>query len=263
LKVWAIANQKGGVGKTTTVVNLAGVALKEGKRVLVVDTDPHSSLGYYLGMDSDKAESTLYDIFKAYDALSADLVLKSIVHMPLLGLDILPANIGLSMVDRAMGQHVGMGLVLRQTLKFVQGRYDLVIIDCPPILGVLMVNALAACELIIMPVQTDFLSLRGLERMVKTLTLMGQAQSIEYRYLIVPTMFDRRNQISFTALEYLQNEFKKNLWDRVIPIDNSFRNASLSHLPLTHLSSSARGTRAYNLLFSECMTKEGGHVDRR
>ena len=262
MKVWTVANQKGGVGKTTTVMNLAGVALKEGKRVLVVDTDPHSSLGYYLGLDADRLDSSLFDLFKSYQTLSADLVKKSIVHLPVLSLDILPANIGLSVIDRAMGQEDGMGLVLKNILKFVEGHYDLVLIDCPPILGVLMVNALAACELIIVPVQTDFLALKGLERMVKTLTLMGKTQKIEYRHLIVPTMFDRRNQISFTALEYLQNEFQSHLWDRVIPIDNNFRNASMSHLPLTHLSGSSRGARAYNLLFSECMSKEGGHVNR-
>ena len=262
MRVWTIANQKGGVGKTTTVTSLAGAAVQEGQRVLMIDTDPHSSLGYYLDVDSDQIESSLFDIFKNHQDLTLDLVESAIIHTSLEGLDLLPSNIALSTIDRAMGHHQGMGLVLKNVLALLDGRYDLVLIDCPPVLGVLMVNALAACQMVVIPVQTEFLAIKGLERMIKTLVLMGRSQEIEYRFILVPTMYDQRVKASHIALDYLQHEFQDNLWDQIIPIDTKLRDASLAHLPATHYFSHSRGAQAYIELFHFCMEQEAGHVFR-
>jgi chromosome partitioning protein len=262
LRVWTVANQKGGVGKTTSVTTLAGVALKEGKRVLLIDTDPHASLGYYFGVDSDAINISLFDIFKNHENLQPEMVRKAIIELPIPGLHLLPSNIGLSTIDRAMGHHEGMGLVLKNVLQVLKGEYDLVIIDCPPVLGVLMVNALAACDLIIVPVQTEFLAIKGLQRMIKTLVLMGRSQDIEYRYLVVPTMFDRRVRASHVALEFLLHECKEHVWDNVVPIDTKFRDASLVHIPATHYLGTSRGVSIYKALFDYCMQREAGHVYR-
>ena len=262
MRVWTIANQKGGVGKTTTVTSLAGAAVQEGQRVLVIDTDPHSSLGYYFGIDSDEIEHTLFDIFQNYENITSELVDSTIVSSAVEGLDVLPSNIALSTVDRAMGHDKGMGLVLRKVLSFIDDRYDLVLIDCPPVLGVLMVNALAACQMIVIPVQTEFLAIKGLERMIKTLVLMGRSQEIEYRFVLVPTMYDKRVKASHIALDYLQHEFKDNLWNQIIPIDTKLRDASLAHLPPTHYFSHSRAALAYIDLFHFCMEQEVGHVFR-
>ena len=168
MKVWTVANQKGGVGKTTTVASLAGALVKRGQRVLMIDTDPHASLGYYLGIDSDEVPCSLYDVFLNHQTLTQEFILQNVLPTQIEGLDIIPANMALATLDRSLGHQEGMGLVLRNLLALLEDKYDVAIIDCPPVLGVLMVNALAASHHIIIPVQTEFLAIKGLERMVKT-----------------------------------------------------------------------------------------------
>ncbi len=260
LKVWTIANQKGGVGKTTTVASLAGALIKRGQRVLMIDTDPHASLGYYLGIDSEQIPSSLYDIFLAHKPLSLADVEKHIVPTSIDGLDLIPASMALATLDRALGHQEGMGLVLRNLLALLDEKYDIAIIDCPPILGVLMVNALAASEHIIIPVQTEFLAIKGLERMVKTMALMGRSKKTDYSFTILPTMYDRRTKASPVALQSLQLSYPETLWPDVIPVDTKFRDASLAHVPLSHHMPSSRGMKAYNRLLDFLMSRELTHV---
>ncbi|MCL1077665.1 ParA family protein [Parashewanella spongiae] len=259
MKVWTIANQKGGVGKTTSVITLAGILSKLGKRVLVIDTDPHASLGYYLGIDSEEVPGSLYDLFLAHDQLSSDLVNAHIVPTAVECLDLLPATMALATVDRKLGHVDGMGLLIRNILSHVSGRYDYVLIDCPPVLGVLMVNALAACNQIIIPVQTEFLALKGLERMVKTMGLMGRSQQEKYQFTIVPTMFDKRTKASPFALAELQKNYSEFLWSDVIPVDTKFRDSSLAHLPASYFSPSCRGVKAYEKLLKYIESLEPTH----
>ena len=160
--VWTVANQKGGVGKTTTVVSLAGILAQRGQRVLLIDTDPHASLTSYFDFDSDRLEGTLYELFQAAKP-SAELVNRMTLKTKFENIHLLPASITLATLDRVMGNREGMGLVLKRALLRVQDQYDYVLIDCPPVLGVMMVNALAACDRILVPVQTEFLALKGLE----------------------------------------------------------------------------------------------------
>lgn len=261
MKVWTVANQKGGVGKTTTVASLAGALVKRGQRVLMVDTDPHASLGYYLGIDSEEVPGSLYDVFINHKSLTKDYIKQYIMPTQIEGLDLIPATMALATLDRALGHQEGMGLVLRNLLAILEDSYDVAIIDCPPVLGVLMVNALAASQHIIIPVQTEFLAIKGLDRMLKTMELMGRSKKTRYSYTIIPTMYDKRTKASPIALEYLQEKNKQHLWpDGVIPIDTKFRDASLAHLPASHYSASSRGVKAYNLLLDYLLSREFAHV---
>ncbi len=153
--VWSVANQKGGVGKTTTTVTLAGLLSKKGHRVLLVDTDPHASLTTYLGYDSDEVEKSLFDLFQLPE-INRESVLPLIIQSEIENIDIVPAHMSLATLDRVMGNRSGMGLILKRALLALHGDYDYVLIDCPPILGVMMVNALAASDRILIPVQTEF-----------------------------------------------------------------------------------------------------------
>lgn len=174
--IWTVANQKGGVGKTTTTVTLGGLLAQRGERVILVDTDPHASLSYYFGIDSEELGASVYDVFMAGKALTKDKVLDCLCPTKLDSLFILPATMALATLDRKMGSQGGMGLILKRALRLVQDEFDYALIDCPPVLGVLMVNALAACSRILVPVQTEFLALKGLDRMMHTLEIMEKSQ---------------------------------------------------------------------------------------
>ncbi|MFM2482657.1 ParA family protein [Celerinatantimonas sp. YJH-8] len=246
--VWTVANQKGGVGKTTTVVTLAGLLAQNGKRVLLVDTDPHASLTSYLNYDSDSLDHSLYELFQSRSNRSASHIHETIIHTQHDKLHLIPASMALATLDKTLGQSEGMGLILKNILSQVKDEYDYVIIDCPPVLGVMMVNALAACQRVLVPVQTEFLALKGLERMIKTFQIMQRSCPNPIVYTIVPTMYDKRTRASLTALKELQEKYHENVWNAVIPIDTKFRDASVRHLPPSFFMRKCRGVFAYETL---------------
>ncbi|WP_104028742.1 ParA family protein [Vibrio jasicida] len=245
--VWSVANQKGGVGKTTSTVTLAGLLSQKGHRVLMVDTDPHASLTTYLGYDPDAVTSSLFDLFQL-KTFTRETVKPLIVETDLDGMDIIPAHMSLATLDRVMGNRSGMGLILKRALQAVAQDYDYVLIDCPPILGVMMVNALAASDRILIPVQTEFLAMKGLERMIRTLTIMQKSCPGGFKVTIVPTMYDKRTKASLQTLTQLKKDYPNQVWTSAVPIDTKFRDASLKHLPASHFASGSRGVFAYKQL---------------
>ncbi len=245
--VWSVANQKGGVGKTTSTVTLAGLLSQKGHRVLMVDTDPHASLTTYLGYDPDAVTSSLFDLFQL-KTFSRETVKPLILETELEGMDIIPAHMSLATLDRVMGNRSGMGLILKRALQAVAQDYDYFLIDCPPILGVMMVNALAASDRILIPVQTEFLAMKGLERMIRTLTIMQKSRPGGFKVTIVPTMYDKRTKASLQTLTQLKKDYPNQVWTSAVPIDTKFRDASLKHLPASHFASGSRGVFAYKQL---------------
>jgi len=247
MKVWATANQKGGVGKTTSAVTLAGVMQKRGYRVLLVDLDPHGSLTSYFGVDPDDVDASAYELFQQMTEGSVNV--RPVIHKTQFSrLDFIPASSALATLDRKLGTKGGMGLVIKRALQQVDDDYDLAIIDCPPMLGLLMVNALAACERLLIPVQTEYLALKGLERMVHTLSMIQKARKQEVCYTIVPTFYDQRLKASNETLDTLRRDYKETIWSGVIPIDTQFREASQKGIPLSIERISCRGSRAYSHL---------------
>lgn len=244
--VWTVANQKGGVGKTTTTISLGGLLAEQGYRVLLVDTDPHASLSYYFGIESEDLELSVYDLF--VQVSSKEQILQSLCPTQYENIDILPATMGLATLDRSLGAKGGMGLVLKKAIQKLSNEYDYVLMDCPPVLGVLMVNALAASDRIIVPVQTEFLALKGLDRMMKTMDIMQGEQENRFTYTIVPTMFDKRTKASLLTYQKLKEMYKDKVWPGVIPIDTNFRNASSSQKVPSDYAPSSRGVYAYNSL---------------
>ncbi|MCG8426851.1 MAG: ParA family protein [Chromatiales bacterium] len=250
MKVWTIANQKGGVGKTTSTVSLAGLLSSWGFRVLMVDIDPHGSLTSYFRYDPDAIEESSYSLFQATAEKRTIDPAGLVYQTGTEGLQLLPASVALATLDRQAGKLEGMGLVLTKALNGLAGEYDYVLIDCPPMLGVLMVNALAACERLIIPVQTEFLALKGLERMLHTLTMVLKARSAQLPYLIVPTMFDRRTKASLESLRVMRENYPDHIWNKVIPVDTKFREASRAGLPPAIFDPRGRGVMAYSELLS-------------
>jgi len=240
LKIWAVANQKGGVGKTTTAVNLAGHLVKQGLRVLLVDMDPHGSMTAYFGLDPDSQEKSVYQLFQG-TGVNPAIPTHEILHdTGVDGLQFLPSSTALATLDRQLGTQEGKGLVMVNALAQLGQEFDYALMDCPPLLGILMVNALAACEHLLLPVQTEFLAIKGLERMMRTLKMIRRARGNTFEYTIVPTMFDRRTRAAFDSLKTLRETYGTDLWESVIPIDTKFREASKQGLPLSVMLPSSR-----------------------
>lgn len=263
MKVWAVANQKGGVGKTTTAVNLGGALAREGHSTLLLDMDPHGSMTSYFGHDPDEMDVSLYQLFeskKLQQALSPRQVIRSTGFE---NLDMIPASTAMATLDRQLGAADGMGLVVAQALRQVAERYDFVLIDCPPQLGVLMINALAACEHLIIPVQTEFLAVKGLERMLRTLEMIRRARHKVPDYTILPTMYDQRTRASTGTLRLLRERFAQHLWRSVVPVDTLFREASRLGVPLTIKAPKDRGSLAYAELMHDMLSGKAFSVAER
>lgn len=204
MRIWSIANQKGGVGKTTSVVSLGGLLAERGARVLLIDLDPHGSLTSYFRYDPDSLDTSIYNLFfnqRCKDLNYIKQVVRPTTHQ---NVDLLPATTSLATLERQISGQDGMGLVLAKTLAQVWDDYDYALMDTPPILGVLLVNALAACQRLVIPTQTEHLALKGLERMVHTLKMVMTSQDRQLPYTIVPTLFDRRTQASIITLKEMR-----------------------------------------------------------
>jgi chromosome partitioning protein len=247
MEVWTVANQKGGVGKTTTTISLADALLNRGQRVLLIDLDPQGSLTSYLQLEPDLTENTSYDFFGNVDRIVPK-------ETGFDNLKIVGSSVGLANVEKGSRNSQGKGLVLNQWLEKQANNYDFVLLDTPPALGMLMVNALAACDHLFIPVQTEFLALKGLERMIKVLDMLSQSGRF-INYTIVPTMFDKRTNASATTLQALQNTYPDRLWEKVIPIDTKFRESSRLGVPPSFLFGDTHGVIAYEAL-TACLLGE-------
>lgn len=248
MQVWTVANQKGGVAKTTTAVGLAGIAAEAGLRVLMLDMDPHGSLTSYFKWNPDQLESSTYNLFELRKNLSRESVLGLIKASGFERIDLIPAAVTLATLERqAIGE--GMGLVVTRALALLERDYDLVLLDCPPQLGVLLVNAIAACGTLVVPVQTEFLAIQGLERILNTLNMLGKSLRKHIDYTIVPVMFDRRTQASVVSLRTLRNSYAERVWPGRIPVDTRLRDASKAGVPPSLFDASSHGVLAYRALY--------------
>jgi chromosome partitioning protein len=248
MRIWTFANQKGGIGKTTTCVALGGMAADLGLRVLMLDLDPQGSLSSYFKLNPDQTQASSLSLFQERKNLSADFIGQLIIKTPFKNLCLLPASMGLATLERQSIGPEGMGLVIKKSLDLISEDFDLALIDCPPALGVLMVNALAACDLLVMPVQTEYLALKGTERMINALKMINRSRNSELPYLLVPTMYDRRTSASVTSLQTLRHTYGDRVWPGRIPIDTRLRDASRMGLPPHLVAQESQGIDGYRSL---------------
>ncbi|MCG8905868.1 MULTISPECIES: ParA family protein [Pseudomonas] len=253
MKVWAVANQKGGVGKTTSSIALAGLLADAGKRVLIVDLDPHGSMTSYFGHDPDTLEHSVFDLFLHQGNVPEGLPESLLLPTSHENIRLLPSSTALATLERQSPGQNGLGLVIAKSLAQLWNEFDYAIIDSPPLLGVLMVNAMAASQHLVIPVQTEFLALKGLERMVNTLKMVNRSRKQALPFTIVPTLFDRRTQASLGTLRVLRDTYPDTLWQAFIPVDTKLRDASRLGTVPSRNDSNSRGVIAYRALLKHLL----------
>lgn len=260
MKVWTIVNQKGGVGKTTTAVSLAGGLSVMGYKVLLVDLDPQASLTHYLGFKSEELALSAYDVFASsqHPQIFPKVINNATIPSTIANVDLIPSHMALATLDRSLSEQSGKGLIVKNLVTSLQEskdkfavQYDYVIIDCQPVLGVLMVNALVAANVVVLPTQTEYLSLLGLDKMLATIEQMRSSLSPKLTCLVVPTLFDRRVNASLSAYATMRVNYQNILWRGYIPVDTKFREASAKGLPINLYAGNARGSFAYEKLITE------------
>ena len=215
MRVWAIANQKGGVGKTTTSLALGRAMVARGLRVLLVDLDPHASMTRAFGVPSEPQPPGVVDLFGAPPPTLASLLRPS----PTEGLDFVCAQTALATLERRSATQPGLGLALSNALARGGHAWDFVLFDCPPTLGLLMVNALAAADHVIIPTQTEPLALHGLKGMCRTADMIQRSRHRMLPVSILPTLYDKRTRTGADTLKAMQDEYGERVWNDAIPND--------------------------------------------
>lgn len=252
-KILAVANQKGGVGKTTTAINLGSALARKGKKILIVDLDPHACASLHTRILPEEQGANLYDVFVAGENLWPQIWPKLIQTTAVPGMDIAPGCIRLSELENDFRDRKSKGNVLLQALKGLRGQYDFIILDCPPHLGILLINALVAADLLIIPIQTDFMALHGLKLLFDTLRTLNKVLPKPVQYRAVPTMFDKRAKACSRVLELLRQKMGKAMFGTIIGIDTHFREASAMGCSIFEIDARSRGSVAYSQLADEVL----------
>jgi chromosome partitioning protein len=245
-QVIAFANQKGGVAKTTTTLNLGVALVERGKRVLCVDLDPQSNLTMSQGVDPDELERTMFDVL-VHKTPIEDVIL----HREI---DLAASSIDLAGAELALSSMIGRERALQKALLPVRGSYDYVLIDTPPSLGLLTINALTAADGVIVPVQCEYLSLRGLIQLENTLTMIRENLNPDVRIKgILPTMFDGRTLHSREAVEILQENFGDLVFETKIRKTIRYAEAPVKGTSVLKYDSKGNAAKAYRDLAGEVL----------
>lgn len=258
--IFATANQKGGVGKTTTAITLGSSLSVFGYRVILIDLDPQASLTNHLAVEPEKLEYSVSDILMSSSFNPCNAIINKYRLKAGGCIDLIPSNINLARIEAELSILNGGGLRLREKLKFFYDNYDFIIIDSSPALSVLLISAIAAADEIIIPVMSDFLSARGVELLLSTIEKVEKALNVKCNYKLLITMFDRRTGSSWKSLDYFKNKYHSKHFNSIINIDTRFKDASMIRKPLTYIDSGCRGAMDYVNVAQEIINSRNGGV---
>ena len=257
-KVYAIANQKGGVGKTTTAINLATYLAGSGCRVLLVDIDPQANSTASLGVDKNSQRYSIYHALVDGVALDQVIMLTKRLH-----LDLVPSSPALAGAEVELVSVENREQRLAQALAPLSERYDYILIDSPPSLGLMTVNALVAADAVIIPIQCEYLALEGLSQLLETIRLVQERLNPRLRVAgMAMTMFDSRTQLSMQVVEQVAKHFPELIFRSVIPRSVRVAVAPSHGEPLVSFDPQSRGAQAYEALTQELLGRESVNKKR-
>ena len=250
-RVIAVANQKGGVGKTTTAINLSSCLAAQGQKVLAIDMDPQGNMTSGLSVEKDNVEYTVYDLM--IDDIDIEQVLCKEVFD---NLDVLPTNIDLSGAEIELLDVDNKEYILRDKVAEIKDRYDFVIIDCPPSLSILTINAMTTADTVLVPIQCEYYALEGLSQLMKTIELVKSRlnENLEMEGVVF-TMYDARTNLSLQVVENVKDNLNQTIYKTIIPRNIRLAEAPSHGLPINFYDPRSTGAESYMMLADEVIHK--------
>ena len=252
-RIIAVANQKGGVGKSATAINLSACLAERGKKVLTIDIDPQGNTTSGLGVDKNSTENTLYELL-LNEVEIENTIVKDVVQ----NVDLIPSNINLSGAEIELVGIDEKEYILKKIIDKVRDIYDYIIMDCPPSLNMLTINALTAATSVLVPIQCEYYALEGLSQLIHTIELVKDRlnNSLEIEGVVF-TMYDARTNLSLQVVENVKDNLDQNIYKTIIPRNVRLAEAPSYGQPITIYDSKSAGAESYRLLAEEVINREG------
>ena len=251
-RIIAIANQKGGVGKTTTAINLSSCLADKGQKVLSIDMDPQGNMTSGLGVDKDETEKTVYDLIIG-EADIDEVIQKNVMD----NLDVIPTNIDLSAAEIELIGVDDKEFIVRNAVHKVRDNYDFIIIDCPPSLSMLTINAMTTADSVLVPIQCEYYALEGLSQLIHTVQLVKERlNSVLEIEGVVFTMYDARTNLSLQVVENVKDNLQQNIYKTIIPRNIRLAEAPSYGMPINKYDPKSAGSDAYMRLADEVINRE-------
>lgn len=250
-RIIAIANQKGGVGKTTTAINLSACLAEKGQKVLAIDMDPQGNMSSGLGLDKNSVEKTIYDLI-----IGESEVEEVLRKNALKNLDILPANVDLSAAEIELIGIDEKEYIVKKAIEKIKDAYDYVIIDCPPSLSMLTINAMTTADSVLVPIQCEYYALEGLSQLIHTVELVKERLNpvLEIEGVVF-TMYDARTNLSLQVVENVKDNLQQNIYKTIIPRNIRLAEAPSYGMPINQYDAKSAGADSYRRLADEVMNR--------